>query len=229
MDGVLGLADCVNRVAKFTGENLASTIAELEYKFEKLGRSQLAEQIAAAQIDPTLLQAAFIVKHAAAQIDVVTHALGILVLLPSVLEADEIVESLSLGAWSSETKRFDVETNRRVAEFTFIEWQGNDNTRLQKVFKDFFRLAEYETTKSKELWLTDDKFVLKYLRSGASIRSATHKHRNVWEALLKKHPQVNKVSEYYRLRASEVRLRVYARDLANSGTLPPISSDDPHK
>ncbi len=216
MDGALGLADCVDRVAKFSGQNLASTIAELEYKFEKLGKSQLAEQMTVAQIDFTLLKAAFIVKHAATQIDVVIHALGILVLLPSILEPDETIESLSLGAGSSETKRFDLETNRRISEFTFIEWQGNDNTRLQKTFKDFFRLAEFETTKSKELWLTDDKFVLKYLRSRTSVRSATHKHRNVWEDFQLKHPNVNTVSEYYRVHASEVRLRVYARDLANS-------------
>jgi hypothetical protein len=216
MDEALGLAESVERVAKFSGQNLASTIAELEYRFEKLGKSKLAEQMVGAQIDSTLLNAAFIVKHAAAQIDVVLHALGMLVLLPSILEEDETVESLSLGAGSSETKRFDLETNRRVAEFTFIEWQGNDNTRLQKIFKDFFRLAEFETAKLKELWLTDDTFVLKYLRSRTSVRSATHKHRNVWEAFQLKLPHVKTVNEYYRLHESEVRLRVYASDLANS-------------
>jgi hypothetical protein len=215
VDGALSLADCVDKVAKFSGQNLASTIAELEYRFEKLRKSQLAEQMAVTQIDSTLLKAAFIVKHAATQIDVVIHALGILALLPSILEPDEAVESLSLGAGSSESKRFDLETNRRIAEFTFIEWQGNDNTRLQKVFKDFFRLSEFETKKSKELWLTDDTFVLKYLRSRTSVRSATHKHRNVWEDFQVKHPNVNTVSEYYRLHAAKVSLRVYGRDLAN--------------
>jgi hypothetical protein len=123
---------------------------------------------------------------------------------------------LSLGAGSSETKRFDLETNRRIAEFTFIEWQGNDNTRLQKIFKDFFRLAEFETAKSKELWLTDDTFVLKYLRSRTSVRSATHKHRNVWEIFQLKHPNVKTVGEYYRFHESKVHLRVYGSDIANS-------------
>jgi hypothetical protein len=213
MDGTFGLADCVDRVARFSGTNLASTIAELEYRSENLGKTQLAEQMAAAQIDSSLLKAAFIVKHAATQIDVVIHAIGMLVLLPSILDQDESIESLSLRAGSSETKRFDLETNRRIAEFTFIEWQGNDNTRLQKVFKDFFRLVEFETAKSKELWLTDDKFVLKYLRSKASVRSATHKHRNVWEAFQLRHPSLKTVSEYYRDHESQVRLRVYDRDL----------------
>jgi len=83
------------------------------------------------------------------------------VLLPDILEEDEIVTSLSPGAGSSETKRFDLETSHRVAEFTFIEWTGNDNTRWQKMFKDFYRLAEFDTNQSKELWLTDDAYVLK--------------------------------------------------------------------
>jgi hypothetical protein len=84
--------------------------------------------------------------------------------------------------------RFDVGTDKRIAEFTFIEWRGNDSTRLQKLFKDFFRIAEFKTDKSKELWLTDDTYVLKYLRSGAAVRSATHKNRDVWEAFRMKYP-----------------------------------------
>jgi hypothetical protein len=81
-----------------------------------------------------LFEAARSIKRAAAQIDVVLHALGIIVLLPAILEDDEVVESLSLGAGNSEAQRFDLETSHRVAEFTFIEWKGNDNTRLQKIF-----------------------------------------------------------------------------------------------
>jgi len=156
-----------------------------------------------------LLNAARSVKRAAAQIDVVIHALGILVLLQSILEEGEMVESLSLGAASSEVKRFDLETNRRIAEFTFIEWTGNDNTRLQKIFKDFYRIAEFNTPKRKEIWLSDDSYVLKYLRSGSSIRSATHKHRDVWEDFRANYASIDKVCDYYRLRANTVEFRVY--------------------
>jgi hypothetical protein len=134
---------------------------------------------------------------------------GILVLLPSLLNPGEIVESLSLGAGSTEAKRFDLETDLRVAEFTFIEWTGNDNTRLQKIFKDFYRLAEFPTAKKKELWLSDDTYVLKYLRSGSSVRSATHKHRDVWEDFQEKFPHTSTVGEYYRLRGATVALKVY--------------------
>jgi len=175
-----------------------------------LEKSQITGRLQTASINQELLEAVRTVKRTASQIDVVIHAIGILVLLPSILGDGEKVESLSLGAGSSETKRFDVETDRRVAEFTFIDWRGNDNTRLQKIFKDFYRLAELQSSKIKELWLTDDSFALKYLRGGSSVRSATHKHRDVWERFQSKYPDIERVGDYYRIHAAHVLLKVYA-------------------
>lgn len=133
-------------------------------------------------------------------------------ILPFILKDQEIVESLSLGAGSSEAKRFDLETNLRIAEFTFIDWRGNDNTRLQKIFKDFYRLAEFPTKKEKELWVSDDTYVMKYLRSRASVRSATQKHRDVWETIQSSYPEIQIVSDYYRRHGAKVTLKVYDRD-----------------
>jgi hypothetical protein len=211
-DAVQRLAKAVEQIARFSGKNLASKIAELEFKFARRNGHEIAAQLNTDSINHELIQAARSIKHAAAQIDVVLHAIGIVVLLPSILEDSEVVESLSLGAGSSEANRFDLETNRRIAEFTFIEWTGNDNTRLQKMFKDFYRLSEFETQKRKELWLTDDAYVLKYFRSGSSIRSATHKHRDVWEAFQLKYPEIGTVRDYYRVRGETVRIRVFGAD-----------------
>jgi hypothetical protein len=211
-DAVGQLANFVEQIARFSGSDLSSKISELEFKFAKRTGGEIATQLRADSINHDLLRAARSIKRAAAQIDVVLHAIGIVVLLPSILEDAEIVESLSLGAGSSEASRFDLETNRRIAEFTFIEWTGNDNTRLQKIFKDFYRLAEFETAKRKELWLTDDSHVLKYLRSGSSIRSATHKHRDVWETFQARYPEIGTVREYYRMRGDVVNFRLIALD-----------------
>ena len=208
-DGVQQLARSIEQIARFSGKNLASRIAEIEFRFAALSRKQIIEHLAADSIDHSLVEAARSIKRTAAQIDVILHALGILVMLPSILEENELVESMSLGAGSSETKRFDLETNQRIAEFTFIEWTGNDNTRLQKVFKDFYRLAEFETNKKKQLWLTDDTYVLKYFRSGSSIRSATHKHRDVWEDFQNKFPNISTVDDYFRSRDQAVEFKVY--------------------
>jgi hypothetical protein len=207
-DAAQQLAKSVEQIARFSGKNLASRVAELEFGLVNLNGREIAARLSTDSIDSTLLQSARSIKRAAAQIDVVLHAVGIVVLLPSLLEDTEKVESLSLGAGSSEDSRFDLETDRRIAEFTFIEWTGNDNTRLQKVFKDFYRLAEFATAKRKELWLTDDAYVLKYLRSGSSIRSTTHKHRDVWESFQAKYPQVTKVRDYYRMRSGAVQIKV---------------------
>jgi hypothetical protein len=206
------LASYVERISKFSGASLASTISDLEFGFARLEKREIAEKLRPSLIDNDLLDAARAIKRAAAQIDVVLYTLGILLLLPEIFIDGERIESLSLGAGTSELRRFDLETTARVAEFTFIDWRGNDNTRLQKVFKDFYRLAEFKTDKTKELWLTDDSFVLKYLKSNSSVRSATHKHRDVWEDFTTKYPNLERVSDYYRLHAATVALRVYDRD-----------------
>lgn len=203
------LARSVEQIPKFSGVNLASTITKVESEIFGRNKRQIAEWLTNANMDARLVESAKAIKRTAAQIDVVLHVLGILFSLPTILEEGEIVESLSLGAGSSKSKRFDVETNRRIAEFTFIDWTGNDNMRLQKVFKDFYRLAEFATSKSKELWVTDDSYVLKYLRSGASVRSATHKQRDIWEDFQAKYPLIEKIGEYYRLRGSSVQLKVF--------------------
>jgi hypothetical protein len=82
----------------------------------------------------------------------------------------------------------------------------------KRFFKNFYRLAEFETRKRKEMWLTDNTYVLKYLRSGSSIRSATHKHRDVWENLQRDYPTIKTVRDYYRLREDVVQFKLYAPD-----------------
>src|SRR5262245_44770014 len=132
MPATTQLATYVEQIVKFQGKNLALTIGELEFSFSGLDKSEIQQRLVSSAIDENLLSAARTIKRASAQIDVVLHAIGILVILPSILQSGEKVENLSLGAGSSESKRFDVETTHRVAEFTFIDWTGNDNTRLRK-------------------------------------------------------------------------------------------------
>jgi hypothetical protein len=68
------------------------------------------------------------------------------------LEGEEVVEWLSLGAGNT-GKSFDLVTNRRIAEFTFIDWKGGSaSIRRQKVFKDFYLLAEAQTDKRQFLY-----------------------------------------------------------------------------
>src|SRR5580698_10074877 len=97
-DVVPKFASSAEQIARFAGKNLASKVNELEFNFTSLRGSEIATKLASHSIDADLLSAAREVKRAAAQIDVVLHVLGILVSLPSILDPDEVVESLSLGA-----------------------------------------------------------------------------------------------------------------------------------
>ncbi len=89
------LAESVDRIAEFAGKHLATKIGELEYEFSRLDRVKVKSQLQSFSINKELLAAALSIKRSAAQIDVVLHALGILVRLPSIMEDSEIVESLS--------------------------------------------------------------------------------------------------------------------------------------
>lgn len=69
-----------------------------------------------------VLGAAALIKHLAGQINVVIHALGILLCLPHILRPGEVIDYVSLGAGNT-GRAFDLETNHRIAEFKFIRWQ----------------------------------------------------------------------------------------------------------
>ena len=73
-------------------------------------------------LDIDLLTASYLVKSLAGQINVIIHAVGILTALPEILEENERVEYLSLGAGNT-GRQFDLETDRRIAEFKFINWK----------------------------------------------------------------------------------------------------------
>ncbi len=77
-------------------------------------------------ITASLLDSAFILKEVAGQINVIVHAVGILIALPHILREGEVIQSLSLGAGNT-GKAFDLETDWRVAEFKFIQWRGGQS------------------------------------------------------------------------------------------------------
>jgi hypothetical protein len=68
-----------------------------------------------------VLGAAGLIKQLAGQINVVIHALGIL--LCHILRPGEVIDYVSLGAGNS-GRAFGLETNQRIAEFKFVHWQG---------------------------------------------------------------------------------------------------------
>ncbi len=72
-----------------------------------IGKERRAAQrtIAKHEIDEALLEGALTIKDLAGQIHVVIHAIGILLTLPHILERDERIESVSLGAGNTGRER----------------------------------------------------------------------------------------------------------------------------
>jgi hypothetical protein len=152
----------------FVGSGLAERIAQLERLVKGCGKVHCGVTTAEAGVTSELLAAAYDVKVECGQVNVVIHAVGILLLLPQILETDEQVEYVSLGA-AAAGKRFDLETDQRVAEFKFTHWKGRDAVRQDNLFKDFYLLAEHPTPKRKEIYVLETARPLKFLRGRRAI------------------------------------------------------------
>src|SRR5438105_3702599 len=132
------------------GPALTNRIADLEKVLSGQERDAVADLINKDGVDSALLHAALVVKAMSGQINVVVHAVGILVSLPYLLSEGEVIQSLSLGAGNT-GRRHDLETDRRVAEFKFIGWRGGaEAIRQNSLFVDLFNLATDPTEKARQ-------------------------------------------------------------------------------
>jgi hypothetical protein len=161
------------------GAALTARIADLETRLQGKTRDKAAALLTADQVDETTLNGALTIKQLSAQIDVVIHALGILTSLPYVLKRGEVIESLSLGAGNT-GRQHDLETDRRIAEFKFIQWRGGpESIRQNSVFVDIFNLANANTDKRRVLYLLDKQHALRFLGNRRAIASVLSKSASV--------------------------------------------------
>ncbi|AKC08514.1 MULTISPECIES: hypothetical protein [Rhizobium/Agrobacterium group] len=166
-----GPADIGELLARFTGPDLTQTLARIERGVRGVTAEGCASFLESAGAGREALAAAAEMKRLGSQINVTIHALGILLCLPHILEPDERVEYVSLGAGNT-GRDFDLETNLRVAEFKFIRWRGGaESIRQNSLFKDYLLLAEHPTAKRKHLYLLGTEHALKFLRGGRALSS----------------------------------------------------------
>jgi hypothetical protein len=212
-------------VLRFRGNSadLGQTIAGLERALVGATREVVAAVASHAGVDRSLLEGALLAKSIAAQIDVVLHSVGIVQALPYVLDEGEQVLSTSLGAGNT-GRRWDLETNRQVAEFKFIRWKGKDSIRQNTLFVDLFHLAEADTTKRKVLYVTGIEWPQRFLAGDRAITSVLEKHGRVASSFTTVYGDTHRVvSDYW----SVVRDRVELVDL--EGLVPglrPFENDD---
>ena len=199
------------KAAKFIQEfekgSLSQRISQLEKAGKQKTREDFDAMLSAAAVRPDILEAALTFKRLAGQINVIIHAVGILLSLPYILEQNEVVEVLSLGAGST-GKNFDLETDKQVAEFKFINWREKRNTiRQNQLFKDFFNLAEHETTKRKCLYVLGTEMPLKFLQGGRALNSVLSRNKKIDTLLHQYHGnQYARVDEYYVVNREKVEL-----------------------
>lgn len=195
----MNIENIINGVKTFSSNNdLTQRIAKIESDLKHKKPNYVASYLDKNHVCFSTLQSALAVKELAGQINVIIHTLGILVSLPNILETDENIQCLSLGAGNT-GKKFDLETNKRIAEFKFINWQGGpESIRQNGIFIDLFNLAEHVTNKKKYLYVVNKAIPLKFFNGGRALKSVLSKNKTTHDAFYKKYgSKYSRVFEYY--------------------------------
>jgi hypothetical protein len=211
MDNLAGASELLD---KFRQGSLRSAVAEIEKNLVGLTAAKSKRQITRLGVSLELLIAALLVKRHARQIDELVHAIGILLALPHILDKGESVERLSLAAGNT-GKGFDLETNMRLAEFTFIRWQGGSEViRQNKIFKDFYFLAEAETKKVRELYVVGVSHPAKFFESRRTLEPILDGNAKLGRAFRAKYGlRLRTVRDYFLPRRNIVLIRDLAETI----------------
>jgi hypothetical protein len=193
-------------------QELTLRISELEYGLASTTREQATDILAKEHIDGSILQAALILTRLAGQVNVIVHTVGILVALPHILESGEVIENLSLGAGNT-GRLHDLETNRQIAQFKFIEWRGGpESIRQNSLFIDLFNLVSAHTDKRRVLYVVGKREPLRFLNNRRALPSVLSKNAAVAQRFNELHgKRYATVRDYY----ATVRDLVEIVDLAD--------------
>ncbi len=166
------LSQAASAIARLgVGAELTETIRAIEASLTGKQRRATERTLDNYEIGEAVLEGALKIKDLAGQIHVVIHAVGILVVLPHILARDERIESVSLGAGNT-GREHDLVTDRRIAEFKFIQWRGGaESIRQNSLFIDLFNLASAETTKRRYMYVVDREHPDRFLANRRALSS----------------------------------------------------------
>lgn len=133
-------------------------------------QAQVGNLLEDAGVAPGLLRDAMTVRARIGRVSDVIHATAIALSLPALLQPGEVIARPSLGAGYDKSRPFDLETDRRVAEFKMARWKGSDAMRKRQTFKDLVHLAAEESDRAAELCVLGERPIhfLQTSRSKAS-------------------------------------------------------------
>jgi hypothetical protein len=148
---------------------LRSTVSELEIALDGLGRAEVEDVVAAHGV-AELLRSAIAARDAFGKLSDLIHAAAIALALPQILEPGETLNRPSLAAGNTPERLYDVETNRRVAEFKLARWDGADGARRKSTVKDLARLAADTSGRTAELYVRGVRPIAWLTTTTSSVR-----------------------------------------------------------
>lgn len=154
-------------IAFIEAEPLTTRLARLEHSLEGKEGADVLPLLATYGVTRDVLKSAILARTYVGRINDVIHATAISFALPQLLESGEILKRPSLAAGNDSTRLYDLETNRRVAEFKFAAWKGGDSARKKDVVKDLVLLAAEESDRMAELYVVGNA-PIHFLRSTKS-------------------------------------------------------------
>ncbi|MFC9473383.1 hypothetical protein ACFTS5_14485 [Nocardia sp. NPDC056952] len=150
-----GSAESFAMLSRFlTDHNLTAHLAAAEADFQGAGSTTSHEVTTRYGFSDDLLDAALAVRAHVGRLNDVIHATVIARVLPALLEDGEVVvQRPSLGAGNDPSRPFDLETDRRIAEFKVAQWKGADTMRKRGVVADLVHLALDESGRRAQLFV----------------------------------------------------------------------------
>jgi hypothetical protein len=153
------LREAVEVLADFMGsQSLTTRISTLEQQLLGASLDEVVGIVEVAGVSRDTLKAALTVRSTMGRLNDVVHATVIALSLPRILEPGEAVSNRpSLAAGNDPSRKFDLETTHRVAEFKVSVWRGADAMRKRGAFADLVNLALDDSDKKKQLFVVGDQ------------------------------------------------------------------------
>lgn len=144
------------------------SVSNLEHALVDATKETAPAIAQAAGLTPDLLWAALVVRRDVGRVSDVIHAAVITLSLPYILEpGEQVFNRPSLGPGNDKSRPFDLETDRRVAEFKVALWSGGDMMRKRGVTADLVHLTMDDSGRRPELWVAGTE-PLHFLKTSTS-------------------------------------------------------------
>jgi hypothetical protein len=152
----------------FGREDLASRVGRLEAGLEGADRETVEERVTPEGFTDALLRGALLVQQHTGRVNDFVRAAMIVRALPKILEPGErILKRPSLASGNDGGRKFDLETDRRVAEFKAGQWPGCGAMRKRMLVADLVGLVLERGDRRAELYVLGS-LPIDYLRTSTS-------------------------------------------------------------